>query len=128
MRASFESDEQTRYRKKSKRKVAPKAKHKHNFVPCVFEFNGVQLDRAKGFIPKPDVGLGYYCPICGKIGNGDIDQWFQWVPMRPGSKAGRSEYTDLAKTELDPTTRTLPTFWLDDRWGQKYVTLPEVAY
>lgn len=33
----------------------------------------------------------------------------------------------ISPAELDSATRTLPTFWLDDRWGQKYVTLPEVT-
>lgn len=120
----FYDDELTPHRKKSKRKTPTKADHKHNFEPCVFEYNGVMLDKAHGFIPKPDVKIGEYCTICGKIGSVTLfDKWMQWVPVKQGSRIGRSEYTEEAMREIDPNTRTLPTFKLEDEFRQKYVVL-----
>lgn len=113
------------YKKKSTKKAPPKSKHKHDFKPCVFEYDSVRLDKAHGFVPKPDLMLGSYCPICGKIGSAD-GFWRQWVPVKPGSAAGRSEYTEDALKELNPETRTLPTFRLDDWIGQKFVSFEEV--
>ena len=40
--------EDTRYRKRAKRKHNPKAKHKHEYQPCVFEYEGIQHSRTQG--------------------------------------------------------------------------------
>ena len=117
-------DEFVPRRKKSSAKPPKKAKHKHDYQPCIYEYDGVKLDEARGFIPELDMQFGTYCTICGKRDwmLGDKDRWFQleWGPRRGWC---RSVYTEEAKRELNPETRTLPTFRLLDYWKQKYVDL-----
>lgn len=116
-------DDETRYRKRSARKPPTKSKHKHDYQPCVFEFDGLELSKEHGFTnTKPDAKLGSYCTICGKIGYPDPGRWTTFVPVQPGAKAGRSVYTDEALAELNKETRTLPTFRLEDVWRQKFVS------
>lgn len=115
-------DEVMPYKKKAKHMRPKKSKHKHEYCPCVFEYNGTQLDKAHGFVPKPSTCFGSYCRICGKIGEADHKRWMRWVPIGNGV-AGRSEYTDEAKDELNPATRTLPTFYIEDIWSQKFVPI-----
>lgn len=117
-------DDVVRYRKKSKRRPPAKSKHKHEFQPCVFEYEDIMFDRARGFINKPEHSfrMGGYCPVCGKIGITD-HEWMRTVPVKPGGSAVRIVNTEDTERELNPATRTLPTFFLEDRWGQKYVDL-----
>lgn len=91
--------------------------------PCVFEFSGIQLSKEYGWQPKLEIELGSYCTICGKIHIGDFERWTVWTPVKPGSKAGRSVYTEEAMRELNEETRTLPMFHIEDRLKQKYVDL-----
>ena len=114
------SDEVMPYKKKSNRKPPKKSKHKHDYQPCVFEYNGIRLDKAHGFVPDSKTGFGSYCTICGKIGSYGDERWTRWVPVN-GGPAGHSEYTEEAKAELNPETRTLPTFRIEDIWSQKFV-------
>lgn len=117
-------DKATPYKKKSSKRPPAKAKHKHDFQPCVFEFDFTKLDEAHGFVTEPKACVGSYCTVCGKVhkslpGNG----WMEWVPIRPGSQFGHYEYTENTKRELEPGTRTLPTFRLEDYWKQKYIEI-----
>lgn len=114
-------DEVTPYKKKTQSKPPKKARHKHDYQPCIFEYDGIRLDKAHGFVPSPDTGFGSYCTICGKIGASNHDRWSRWVPVN-GGPAGHSEYTEEAQIELNPETRTLPTFRIEDIWSQKFVT------
>lgn len=113
-------NEETPYKKKMRRKPSKKARHKHDYQPCVFEYDGIRLDKAHGFVPSPNMGFGSYCTICGKIGGSDHDRWSRWVPVN-GGPAGHSEYTEEAQIELNPETRTLPTFRVEDIWSQKFI-------
>lgn len=115
-------DEVAPYKKKARHKPPKKSKHKHDYQPCIFEYDGIRLDKVHGFVPKPDTDFGSYCVICGKIGGSDHDRWTRWVSHTNG-RAGRSEYTEEARIELNPATRTLPTFRIEDIWSQKYVTI-----
>ena len=120
------ADEFVRHKKKSSAKPPKKSKHKHDFQHCIFEYYGQKLDKAHGFVPQKEARFGGYCVICGKIGAPIEDvQWQERVyaahPFLHG--AYRLEYTEDAKRELNPETRTLPTFWLDDYWKQKFVEL-----
>lgn len=54
-------DETMPYKKKSKRRAPAKAKHKHDFQPCIFEYEGIQFDSAHGVIPKEKEMFGDYC-------------------------------------------------------------------
>ena len=57
--------------------------------------------------PRMTAIISAYCPICGKVGNIDLERWY--VHMRDLSGCW-SEPSEEAKRELDPATRTLPTF------------------
>ena len=112
------------YKKYSSKKKPPKADHKHYYEPCVFEHNTLKLDKAHGFIPEPTAKIGSFCPVCGKVG-GASEEWYE-TAERYHSVFGRvfsTTYTEAANRELNKETRTLPTFWLDDAFGQKYVSL-----
>lgn len=117
-------DDVAKHRKKSKRSVGKKSNHKHNYQPCVFEYPKIVIDKAHGIVnsDEPEFSMGEYCPVCGKIGSTGR-KWFTHVPIKPGSHIVRLEPIEEAKRELDPTTRTLPTFALRDRFLQKYVEL-----
>jgi len=87
------------------------------------EYNGCRITKEHGVTwDEPDVGVGSYCTICGKLGDVDVDRWWRWEQVMPG--AGRSVLTEEAERELNPNTRTLPTFWVEDRFSQKYINLP----
>lgn len=122
-------DDVAPYKKRSQKSTPPKAKHKHDFQPCVYEYTGKRLTQERGFVPAPKSALGSYCSICGKVGSQlEGDEWCRWEWRRAIGYAqfGRSVYTDKALRELDPDTRTLPTFRLDkDLWEQKFVDLKE---
>lgn len=106
-------DETVRYRKKAKRKSVVKCGHKHVFVPCVVEYPKEWWQkehlRSGEYIPT----LASYCTICGRVGS---HAYCGSVRLRP------SEYTDTELTELNPETRTLPTFRCND-YFTKYVDL-----
>lgn len=114
-------DEIPRYKKKAKPKTTPKAKHKHKYEPCVLEYEypdsiAMLNHKTKGCT------ISSYCPICGKIGSCDVTRWYKPVKTGDGYKI---ELTEEAKQELNPTTRTVPTFWVDDWLFPKYVDLSE---
>ena len=88
----------TPYKKKSKSKPPRKAKHKHDFHPCVFEYNGMRLDEAHGFVPALGTSIGGYCTICGKISVGTPDEYIRWVRTKDGFL--HSEHTKAGKKEL----------------------------
>ena len=126
---NFVEDEQPRYKKKSQKKPPAKSNHKHNYQPCVFEYNSIEFSKGKGFVQKPDAQIGNYCTVCGKIDyRFDSERWVKWVQMLAYPTCGKSEYTEEAKKELNPETRTLPTFWVDDIWKQKFVKLGECDF
>lgn len=115
-------DEETmRYKKKSQKTPPAKAKHKHEYVNCVFGFDRQKFSKERGFYPVSDMNIGTYCPICGKIGTAR-DSSQQW--MEETRRLFAPEWNEAAKREFDPTTRTLPYFWLDDTFSQKFVSLP----
>ena len=119
--ASFSSEKEALpYKKKASKKRPKKSNHKHTFMPCVFEYAGIKFDKAHGIVPTPDMCFGSYCTVCGKVGPPDTDRWLKCVPLHPGF---RMEYTDEAIRELAVNTRTIPTFHLEDRWAQKYVSI-----
>ena len=118
---NFEDENLTPYKKKSKSKPPKKAKHKHDFNPCVFEYDGIRFDQAHGFVPNHQTSIGCYCAICGKIGGDIPDGYIQLVQTKDGS--WYSEHTEAGKKELDEYTRTLPTFRIDDIFRQKFVNI-----
>lgn len=104
-----------RYRKKVKPHSPAKSKHKHDYQKCLFEYNVPTYVNMNGFSVQKDMvhtAIGTYCSICGKVG--DIN----WMSMLNPEKV-----PDDDKRELNPETRTVPVFWLDDIYKQKFVTL-----
>lgn len=123
------SDEDIRNRRQkiSRTKPPKKATHKHIYEPCVFEFNSPRFTKDHGVVyDKPGACIGAYCPVCGKVG--DLPERERWYASRyishPTFGSCIEPYeTDECKNELNPATRTLPTFWVEDRWFTKYVDL-----
>ena len=76
------------------------------------------------------VGLPH-CPVCGKAGtilDVDPDRWERRVEVNIHStfhKSYGTEPTEECLRELDPETRTLPTFWVDSPYFTKHVHLSE---
>ena len=118
-------DDIMRYKKKSQKKPPSKAKHKHNYDNCVFGLYRQRFSKERGFEPEPDITIGTYCPICGKIGT-TFDDTDHWVDHhRRGAMLFGHDWTDAARLEFNEKTRTLPYFSLEDGWFQKYVELKE---
>lgn len=114
-------DDIPRYRKKAKKKPSAKSDHKHVWENCVYSFDTPVLDSAHGFVPAPELSIGTYCPVCGKIGTTIDPNWRSSIHYWPS----RAEWIDWWKPEIRPQfyppTRTLPFFRLTDRWNQKFV-------
>lgn len=113
------------YKKKSQSKPPKKSKHKHHYEPCVLEFNGLRFSKEHGMVyDKLEACIGAYCPVCGKLGPVEnYDRWFfrQEVPHPVFQSLFEQCMTDECKRELNPETRTLPTFWVEDQYFTKYV-------
>lgn len=125
---NYDSNEEMKYKKKSNKNPPTKTKHKHNYTPCVFEYNSLRLDKAQGFkYDVPAWKIGGYCPICGKIGYckeicdyiNPIYTENNWKYMSYLNPV--DFYNDKAKKEFNPKTRTLPYFFIDNTYLQKYV-------
>lgn len=112
-------DQSIPYRKKASKKNPKKSDHKHDFQPCVFEYYCQHLNRERGFIKEKEACCGTYCVICGKIGSRENQYERIQDPLRPHVYSYQK--TDECKRQIDPATRTLPTFWLDDYFKTKFV-------
>lgn len=109
------TEEIPRYKKKSKAKPPKKSKHKHMYEPCVIErpVDWYMKEHERSGVIKAEIGM--YCPVCGKAGSiTDVDRWYQKEPTQSKWITCRTIPTEECILELDPTTRTLPTFWTDE--------------
>ena len=118
-------EEMMPYRKKSQKKAPSKANHKHHFEPCIIEYMGERLERGRGFIPDAKTAIKSYCPVCGKLSS-ELD-YSIWYKKEIVKRCWYNQPTERLLQELDPNTRTLPTFWVDDYWKQKYVELRDTS-
>ena len=117
-------EEVPKYKKRSSRKTPKKANHKHKYVNCVFGYDGLLYDKECGFKTIPVKSIGTYCEICGKVGSVGDKKWLKQTTIWYGDKDYRSRWNDKANLEFDESTRTLPYFWLDERWGSnKFVEM-----
>jgi len=109
-----------------KKKKPKKANHKHHYEYCVFETikEHGRLDPAHGFMPTTELTIGTYCPVCGKIGDLCVYGEERWYKQDAASHhySRMNEPTTECLNELDPQTRTLPFFRIEDFW-QKEVQL-----
>lgn len=98
-----------------KQKKTKKSNHKHEYTDCVVEY-----DSYSTLVPHSIQRIWSYCKICGKINMVPVEHvWMKEIYRKSGIAL---YYTDEAKREFDPETRTLPYFHLDDMW-QKYVDM-----
>lgn len=120
------TDEILLHRPPEKPKKPKKSKHKHIYEPCVLESQSMKFDERHGFINDPQLSIGSYCPVCGKVGSHklyDDDRWYEEILRPVGSfLCYGKKPTEEALREFDPETRTLPFFKLTDYW-QKEVEL-----
>lgn len=123
------NDEVPKYKKKSKSKTPEKAKHKHDYQDCVYEWDNPtgKFDRDRGFVPRHEIMGGTYCSICGKIGQMGTENFNWYVGVKEAHSyfgyVFSTELSERAKQEINPETRTLPTFYLYDNWKQKFIEL-----
>lgn len=105
-----------RYRKKSKKKPPKKSDHKHVFELCIFEYPRDWYKKSHEQSGDNHVAIGSYCPLCGKVGNFKWESEFVWFnePM-----------PEEVEMEINPETRTLPTFWCVEGPFQKFVDIKE---
>ena len=118
-------DDVPKYRKKSKKATPKKANHIHQSEYCVFEHTATNAYSIQGRTSSVESTIGKYCAICGKVLGicTDDDDWTSDSNLYArGVRCGRS-WNESAVKELDPVTRTLPTFYLKDYWKQKFVDL-----
>ena len=98
-------NEVPRYRKRAQKHGSKKSDHKHSYSKCVFEYGVYSFDRRRGHIlgDKTAFGIGTYCTVCGKIGEVNfVNAW----------------------EELNPETRTLPYFRIQDCFQKKVELTP----
>lgn len=117
-------DDIPRYRKKSTSKPPKKSKHKHLREPCIIEYPENWHTKEHLCGDGRHTSIGTYCPICGKIGDiTDWERWYQKEPVHVGIYIlAQHAPTNEGKRELDPETRTLPTFFVDSPFA-KFVEL-----
>lgn len=109
-------EEFPRYRKKSTRRPPKKSNHKHLYQYCV-----LRERHHTPFGVRDELVIGTYCPTCGKIGwRGGLEK-DGWIINDAHPPFIHHEWSDKAKREFDPATRTLPFFDVTDLIGQKFV-------
>jgi hypothetical protein len=116
-------DEITPYKKKSTTKPPKKAKHKHLCEPCVISYprDWHQKQHLRGGERK--LAIDSYCHTCGKImGLKDRERWYKHEVLKGFSYC--SVETEECLRELNPETRTIPLFEIDDPFA-KFVPLEE---
>ena len=115
-----------KYQKKYTAKPPAKAKHKHVYEPCLLERPADWWRKKHEQCGETDLAFSSYCPVCGKVGPVDVERW--WISKKCYSIGLepyiKNEGTEEAKRELNPKTRTLPVFKVDDPFA-KFVDIGE---
>lgn len=120
----FDENDVPKYRKASQAKAPKKAKHKHLAEPCVTIYPKDWHTKEHLRSNEKHATIDYYCPICGKLmGLRDRERWYTTEPLRGLPFAGiRTVHTEECERELNPETRTLPSFEIDSPFD-KFVSL-----
>lgn len=117
-------DDIPKHKKKARNKTPRKSNHTHIYEPCVLEYPIEWWKKAHERSDKQKTEIGAFCPICGKIGVAKQERWYKFdITPFPNAVMGRVRHivpTDECARELDPATRTLPTFTISDPF-QKFV-------
>lgn len=117
-------DEVAPYKKKSQSKPPKKSKHKHLCEPCIISYPMDWWTKEHLRSNKRNDTIGVYCPICGKIGDiKDRSRWYTNDTVFIGNmRFTESVLTEDGKREMNPETRTLPYFEVDDPFD-KFVSI-----
>lgn len=121
------TDDIPKFRKKSQKTPPKKAKHSHLREPCIIEMPSDWYKKPHERSGEMTSHFYAYCPICGKVTgyNPDKERWWTRVERCNGS----FHYLETVPSaegekELNPATRTLPTFRVDDIFP-KFVNLED---
>ena len=120
-------DDIPKYRKKSKAKPPKKADHKHLRETCIIEIPRDWFKKTHERSGEMECHFYEYCPICGKVGRYNPDEEKYWTLEKRFNGVfhyGEKVTTAEGARELDPSTRTLRTFRVDDIFP-KFVDLED---
>lgn len=113
-----------KYKKKSTAKAPPKSKHKHLVEPCVVAYSSEWWTKEHLRTTNKTTIITGYCPICGKIG--ELKDKSKWYTKDNGVLNNvewtKTVYTAEGNREMNPETRTLPYFEINDPFD-KFVNL-----
>ena len=100
-----------KYKKPSTARTPKKANHKHFSEPCVIEYPKNWYINGYPKSKETEAEISGYCPICGKMMSiKDLDRWYVDKPLQGFSHIVKIKKTEECLKELNPETRTLPTF------------------
>lgn len=120
-------DDIPKYKKKSQKKAPKKADHKHLCEPCVIEHPKDWYKKEHERSGELAADIYGYCPVCGKVTSyrPDKGRWYKTVQRNNGVFSYLETVpTEECERELDPKTRTLPTFRTND-FSAKVVELED---
>lgn len=120
-------DDIPKYKKKSQKKPPKKADHRHLREPCIIEIPADWFNKPHERNGKTNPHFYAYCPICGKVTgyNPCKERWWTREERYNGVfHFYETVYTEEGRREIDPATRTLPTFKSDDIFP-KFVDLED---
>ena len=121
------NDDEVRYKKKSNSRPPKKANHKHLCEPCIISYPNEWWAKEHLRTDKTHDVIGIYCPICGKIGElKDRARWYMKDTVFVGNvQFTENVLTEEGKKEMNPETRTLPTFKVKDPFDKFVVLVDE---
>lgn len=111
---NYVDEEIPRHRKKSQAKPPKKSKHKHIYEPCIIEYPTDWYYKEHERSGERRSNFYGFCPICGKVGETDQGRWWTEDLGYVGHYLVHNTVpTEEGARELNPETRTLPTFFSD---------------
>lgn len=119
------TDDIPKYKKKSQAMSPKKAKHKHLYEPCIIEIPSEWYKKEHERSCEMTPHFNAYCPICGKVAshNPYNDRWWTKEECYNGAVHYYKTVSSAeGARELNPETRTIPTFRTDDAFP-KFVNL-----
>jgi hypothetical protein len=121
-----ELSEVSSYKKKSTGTGTKKSKHKHIYEQCILSYPDDWWTKTNLRHRQRTPIVGTYCPVCGKIGTvKDRSRWYKKEAVFTGNvQWARTVLTEEGEREMNPRTRTLPYFEIDDPFA-KFVELKE---
>lgn len=116
---TMETEEVMPYKKKSQAKSPRKSKHKHKYELCLVEYPQQWYLKEHARNDEKTTDISAYCPMCGK--RGPVKNLEQWILSERPMGCGfiRQVVTEEYMKELNPETRTLPTFWIDEPFQKR---------